>query len=270
MSQTQPRGTLLDLPLIEERYGWSFGIAVALHSLLLALFLIAPFLMPKMSIIQLGTGPGGGRAGDSYTVGVTDEPGGGAGLFKPATTQQPPVLPAEKPAKKEEATKAVPLPDTLPTKNKKKAADESTKAAKAAPAAASNQIPVADAKGTGAPGGGTRGSGSVAGDGVGISIGSGSGGVGDFWYARTVEARVGGNWTKPIGLQQRIEIIYSFMVGGDGRIYDIKLEKSCGNEALDLSAARAIRASNPLTVPPPELRGKLLQFTAVFAYPLDK
>jgi TonB family protein len=105
---------------------------------------------------------------------------------------------------------------------------------------------------------------------VGVSLGSGSGGVGDFWYARTVEARVGGNWTKPIGLQQRIEIIYSFMVGDDGRIYDIKLEKSCGNEALDLSAARAIRASNPLTAPPPELRGKLLQFTAVFAYPLDK
>jgi hypothetical protein len=90
MSQTQPRGTLLDLPLIEERYGWSFCIAVALHGILLTLLLVAPFLMPKMSILQMGTGPGGGRAGDSYTVGVTDEPGGGAGLFKPATPPKPP------------------------------------------------------------------------------------------------------------------------------------------------------------------------------------
>jgi hypothetical protein len=54
---------------------------------------------------------------------------------------------------------------------------------------------------------------------VGISLGSGSGGIGDFWYARAVETRIGGNWTKPIGLQQRIEIIYSFMVGDDGRIW---------------------------------------------------
>jgi TonB family protein len=110
----------------------------------------------------------------------------------------------------------------------------------------------------------------MSGTGVGISMGSGSGGMGDSWYARTVEARVGGNWSKPIGLQQRIEIIYSFLVGDDGRIYEIKLEKSSGNDALDLSAERAIRASNPLSVPPPELRGKLLQFTAVFVYPQDK
>jgi TonB family protein len=270
MNPTLPRGTLLDLPLIEERYGWAFCVALALHGLLAALFLIAPLLMPRQSIVQLGTGPGAGRAGDSYTVGVTDEPGGGAGLFKPATTPQPPVLPAEKAAKKEEPAKAVPLPDTLSPKNRKKAAEESTKTSKSAPNATSTQIPVADAKGTGAAGSGSRGSGSVTGTGVGVSIGSGSGGIGDSWYARTVEARVGGNWTKPIGLQQRIEIIYSFMVGDDGRIYDIKLEKSSGNEALDLSAERAIRASNPLTVPPPELRGKLLQFTAVFVYPQDK
>ncbi len=270
MSPTLPRGTLLDLPLLEERYGWAFFVAVVLHGLLVAFLFIAPFLMPRLPVVQLGTGPGGGSPGNSYTVGVTDEPGGGAGLFKPATTPQPPVLPAEKAAKKEEPAKAVPLPDTVVPKSKKKAAAESAKTAKSAPNASAAQIPVADAKGTGLPGSGSQGSGSVSGTGVGISIGSGSGGIGDSWYARTVEARVGGNWTKPIGLQQRIEIIYSFMVGDDGRIYDIKLEKSCGNDALDLLAARAIRASNPLTVPPPELRGKLLQFTAVFVYPQDR
>ena len=60
------------------------------------------------------------------------------------------------------------------------------------------------------------------------------------------------------------------MVGSDGRIYDIKLEKTSGNETLDLSAYRAILISNRLTPPPPELRGRPLQFMANFVYPPDK
>jgi TonB family protein len=270
MSQTPVRGTLLDLPLIEERYGWAFFVSLTLHCLLLAFFLTVPFLMPGRTIVQLGTGPGGGSGSQSYTVGVADDLGGGAGMFKPATSPQPPALPVEKAVKKEETSKAVPLPDTLSPKSKKKATDTAAKAAKEAPEEVSNRIPVADAKGQGGAGTGTQGSGGGIGSGIGISIGSGSGGVGDSWYARTVESRVGGNWSKPIGLLQRIEIIYNFMVGDDGRIYNIQKVKSCGNDALDLSAERAIRASNPLTAPPPELRGKLLQFTAQFAYPPDK
>lgn len=274
MGQTQPRGTLLELPLIEERYGGAFFVSISLHGLLLAFFLIAPLLMPRMSPIQIGTGPGGGSGGEAYTVGVADDLGGGAGLIKPAMTPQPPVLPVEKPAQKEmtkeEVSKAVPLPDTAAAKNKKKAAEASTKAAKPVPAAASNQIPVADAKGAGGAGGVAGGSGGGIGGGSGVSIGSGSGGVGDSWYARAVETRVGGNWSRPISIQQRIEIIYSFMVGSDGRIYDIKLEKTSGNDALDLSAYRAILLSNRLAIPPPELRGRPLQFMAKFVYPPDK
>jgi TonB family protein len=270
MSQTQPRGTLLDLPLIEERYGWAFFSSIALHGLVLGLFLLVPLLVPRASPIQIGTGPGGGRGGEAYTVGVADDFGGGAGLFKPATTAQPPVLPAEKAVKKEEPDKAVPLPNTLVAKTKKQAKEDAVKTSKAGVAAPSEQIPVADAKGTGASGSGARGAGAGAGNGVGISIGSGAGDVGGSWYARVVEARVGGNWSKPIGIQQRIEIVYSFMVGDDGRIYNVTMEKSSGNDALDLTAERAIRASNPLTVPPPDLRGKLLKFVAQFVYPPDK
>jgi TonB family protein len=85
-----------------------------------------------------------------------------------------------------------------------------------------------------------------------------------------VEARIGQAWIKPIDIQQRIEIVYSFTVGPDGRIEDIKKERSSGNEALDLTAERAIRASNPLAPPPPELRGRPLQFVCQFVYPPDK
>ena len=268
MTHTPPRGTLLELPLIEERYGRAFLTSVAFHGLLLIFFLVAPFIMPKASPIRIGTGPGGGSGSESYTVGIADDLGGGAGLIKPATTPQPPVLPVEKPAKKEvkkEDTnvKAVPLPD---------AATARKKAAKPVPAAASNQIPVADAKGAGGAGGVAGGSGGGIGSGVGVSIGAGPGGVGDSWYARVVEQRIGANWSKPVGPQQRIEIVYSFIVGSDGRIDidKITLEKSSGNDALDLTAKRAIYASNPLAQPPPELRGRPLQFVCQFVYPPDK
>ena len=272
MSPASLRGTLLDLPLIQERYGRSFLISIAIHLLLLAFFVTAPFFMPALSPTRLGTGPGGGSGGESYLVGVADNLGGGEGLIKPATTAQPPALPPEIPAAKEnkkaEAAKAVPMPDTVKPKSSKKA-PESTQAKKNA-AAASPVIPVAGAKGAGGSGGASGGSGGGIGGGLGVSIGSGSGGMFDSWYARAVEARIGQAWIKPIDAQQRIEIIYSFTVGSDGRISEIRKEKSSGNEALDLTAYRAIWASNPLAAPPPELRGRPLQFVCQFVYPPDK
>jgi len=272
MTRAAPRGTLLELPLIQERYGRAFLASVVLHGLLLIFFLMAPFFMPRLPPIQIGTGPGGGAGGESYIVGIADDLGGGAGLIKPATSPQPPALPVEKPAKKdtqkEALSKAVPLPDAA-AKNKKKAARESTKASKPVPATTSSMIPVAGAKGAGGSGGTAGGTGGGTGGGNGISIGSGSGGIGDSWYARVVEARIGQAWIKPIGTEQRIEIVYSFMVADDGRIYGIKKEKSSGNDALDRTALRAINAANPLAPPPPELRGRPLQFTCQFVYPPD-
>jgi TonB family protein len=85
-----------------------------------------------------------------------------------------------------------------------------------------------------------------------------------------VESRIGNAWIKPITAQTRIEIVYSFFVADDGRIYGTKLEKSSGNDALDLTALRAINSANPLAGPPPALRGRSLQFTCQFVYPPDK
>lgn len=271
MNAKSPPGTLLELPLIQERYAPAFVLSIVLHAFVLVFFITVPFLMPRPTPIQIGTGPGGGMGGESYTVGVIEDAGGGAGLFKPAMTPQPPAPPVETPAKKEitkEDAKAVALPGTV--KSKKKSPEPAATASKAAPGPPSKQIPDPDAKGAGGSGGGSRGSGGGIGGGIGISIGSGSGGFGDNWYARAVESRIGGNWSKPIGIQQRIEIAYSFIVNANGTISEITKVKSCGNEALDLSAERAIRAANPLTVPPPELRSRPLLFMAQFIYPPDK
>jgi TonB family protein len=267
-----PPGTLLELPLIEERYGWAAIASAAVHVLLVVFFIGVRILMPEPAIIQIGTGPGGGAGGESYTVGVSDDLGGGAGLFKAPTTPQPPAPPVEKPAKKEvkkEDVNAVALPDTA-SKTKKKAGEPAAKATKSAPVSSSHQIPDADAKGAGGTGGAARGAGRGAGDGIGISIGSGSGGIGDNYYARAVEARVGSNWSKPIGREQRIEIVYSFVVNPDGTITNPTLVKSSGDDSLDRTALRAILASNPLSVPPIELRGRPLLFMAQFVYPPDK
>lgn len=258
------RGTLLNIPLIEEKYGRCFAVSVGLHAALVLFAIFAPYLIPRSAPIRIGTGPGGGPGSDLYSVGIADDLGGGAGMFKPSLVPQPPALPAEKATKEEAKRDAVALPDTVAPKKARTQEGAATK--KPAPATDSNIIPTAPQPGAGGSGGLAGGSGGGRGGGQGVSIGSGSGGPGDSWYARVVESRIGSNWIRPApGI--RVEIIYSFFIATDGTIYGIKKEKSSGNEALDITAERAIRTSSPLTPPPPEFRGRPVQFLAQFVYP---
>ncbi len=255
------RGTLLDIPLVEERFGRAFLASALLHCIAALLVVFGARLFPEPRPIWIGTGPGGGTGGESYTVGVVDELAGGAGMTKPSLIPQPPALPEETRVKEQPKPAAVPIPDAAAAKKSRK------KAPTPAPAQPNNVIPTKAEPGAGGSGGISGGAGGGRGGGMGVSIGSGTGGWGDSWYARTVESRIGSNWIKPVDLGTRIEIVYSFMVGPDGRIYNIRKVKTSGNEALDLTAERAIRASNPLTPPPPELRGRPLEFAAQFIYP---
>ncbi len=265
MSHTPPRGTLLDIPLIQEKYPRAVLISIGLHVGLVLLIWLGPYLIPSMATVQLGTGPGGGVGGDTYDVGVVDDLGGGAGMFKPSVTPQPPALPEEKQIR-EEKKEAIALPDTVAPKKKPRPAESSQAGKKVAPQPDSNVIPTEPRPGAGGGGGRSGGSGGGRGGGVGISIGSGSGGEGDSWYARSVEARISNNWIRP-SPGVTVEIIYSFYIADNGAIYSITKEKSSGNDALDLSAERAIRASNPLAAPPPEMRGRPIKFVAQFIYP---
>jgi TonB family protein len=253
-------GILLNIPLVEERYGQSFFIALAIHAFA-ALFLFFGGFFYSSTPIRIGSGPGGGSGGDISTVGVVDELSGGAGMIKPSLTPKPPALQEEIPR---DVTKAIPLPKTVEPKKKK---NEPKPPQKEAPITQnSNVIPTAPEPGSGGVGGRSGGSGGGIGGGNGVSIGTGSGGFGDSWYARTVEARISSNWIRPPeGV--RVEITYSFYIAADGTINGIKQEKSSGRPDLDLTAERAIRASNPLAAPPPEFRGRLIQFVAQFIYP---
>ena len=275
MTKLPAHGTLLELPLFQEKYGPTFLYSIGIH-LAGALFLLfAPYLFPRPIPLVLGTGPGGG-GGAPYTVGVADDLGGGAGMFKPSLVPQPPALQEETPVPKETAVplpevsekKTVEKPDAVPLRNQaetKKAPPKKDKKE----VKDSRVIPTAPEPGAGGMGGATGGAGAGRGAGVGVSLGSGSGGFGDLWYARMVEQRIGSNWIRPSTEVGRIEIVYSFFITDNGTIRDIKKEKSSGNDLLDLTAERAIRASTspPLPPLPAQLRGRPVQFMAQFIHP---
>jgi TonB family protein len=251
---------ILTIPLIEERYGRAFVASIGIHGILALLILFGGYLLPS-SPVEFGTGRGGGTGGDISTVGVVEDFSGGTGMVKPSIVPKPPALLEKPPVEK---TKAIPLPGSLEPKKKKPYIKETAKAAQVSPK--SNVIPTAPEPGSGGIAGSSGGSGGGIGGGNGVSIGAGSGGFGDSWYARTVESRVSSNWIRP-SEGMHVEMVYSFYIAADGTIYGIKQEKSSGNSQMDLTAERAIRASNPLTPPPQEFRGRPIKFVAQFIFP---
>lgn len=250
-----------DVPPIEERYGFSFIFSFFLHCIAVLAFIYGGFILPSKIIVMGGGAGGGGNPGDLPSVGVVDDLSGGTGMIKPSITPKPPALP-DPPST--DYSKAIPLLNTVerkrPAPNDPKSMPNSI--------LKSNVIPVAPEPGSGGIAGGYRGTGGGLGSGSGISIGSGWGGFGDSWYARAVESRISANWLRPPE-GTRVEIIYSFYIASDGTVHDIKQEKSSGNPQIDLTAERAIRALqvDPLPPPPPEFRGKKIQFLAHFVHP---
>jgi hypothetical protein len=260
MANHSSHNSHLGIPLIEEKFGRSFLFSLGIHALVAAVLLYAGYLLPSAAII-IGSGPGGGTGGDTYTVGVVDDLSGGLGMVKPALVPQPPALLTAPPVK---ADKAIPLAGTLEPKRVKPTAKEITKAAKIDPK--SNVIPTEPEPGSGGIAGRSGGSGGGIGGGIGLSIGSGSGGFGNSYYARVVEGRISDNWVRPVeGV--RVDMIYSFYIAADGTIYGIKKEKSSGNPQMDMTGDRAIRSSSPLTPPPQEFRGRPIKFVAQFVHP---
>jgi TonB family protein len=246
---------------IEEKYSRAFVVSISIHVAVFLLVIFGPYLLPR-KVIQIGTGIGGGTGGDISTVGVIDELSGGAGMYKPSIKPTPPAL-EKKP--EEDKSKAIALPDTLERKIKKVPKTKKSPESKSA----ANIVPTPAEPGSGGAGGYSGGSGGGIGGGVGVSIGDGSGSFAGHWYILAVENRISKGWSKPPeGVH--VEIIYRFKIDAYGRIGDIYKEKSSGNPALDLMAERAIRSVNDLPPPPPEFRGRSIEFSANFVYPPEQ
>jgi TonB family protein len=294
MSRDHNRVTMLQIPLIEEKYGRSAMVSLAVHAAALLILVFGVRLFPQ-KVVLLGSGQGGGFGGeDIATVGVVDQFSGGAGMVKPSMVPAPPALvPApekEQPKTPEISETAIPIPAKIDAPKKKQPEPrpkskpeaktdpkpESRPAAKSTvkPAAKSkestpppgNTIPTEARPGSGGVAGSGAGSGGGIGGGLGISIGPGSGGIGDSWYAQAVERRISQQWIRPPE-GMRVDVTYSFFISAKGEIYDIKLEKSSGNAQIDSTALSAIRGANPLSAPPREFQGKAIQFVARFVHP---
>ena len=300
MNRNGNRVTMLQIPLIEEKYGRAAMVSFAVHCIALLVLIFGVRLFPQ-TVVHLGSGQGGGIGGaDIATVGLVDQFSGGAGMYKPSMVPQPPALvptPAETAQPKTPVIDdiAIPLPDRVdPPKPKPPAAKtepkpepktEAKPKAEAKPAAkpaakttakpkestqpTGNAIPVEARPGSGGVAGTGAGSGGGIGGGSGISVGTGSGGVGDSWYAQVVERRISEGWSRPPE-GMRVDVTYSFYVTETGRIYNIRLEKPSGNPLIDQTAQRAINAANPLSKPPREFLGNAIQFVVRFVHPPDQ
>ena len=246
---------------VKEKYSRSFIVSISIHVAVFLFLIFGQYLFPR-KVIEIGTGMGGGTGGDISTVGVVDELSGGAGMVKPFLVPKPPAL-EEKPV--ESKSEAIPVPDTVERRIKRPS--QSQKSPKEKPI--TNLIPTPAEPGSGGAGGTSGGSGGGVGGGIGVSIGDGSGGLGDHYYARTVEQRISKNWVyPPEGI--RVDIIYRFYIDDLGKIRGIQKEKSSGYPELDGMAERAIRSIKDLPLPPAEFRGSLIQFRVHFVYPPDQ
>jgi len=275
------KNTILNGRIDEGSYWPTVLKSLGLHLLLVTVVVVIPWLFPGIMLTPGSGGGGGGENEGIISVGLTDSLGG-AGNYKPSPVVQPPAVDLPKPEPKKPEPNAIPIEDPLarPKKEKKeKAAPPDRTAARATPEeqkvknaakVPAHYVPTPTGPGTGGIPGLAAGA-----QGVGIGMGDGSGtgggsGIGDSWYARQVEKRIGSNWLRglvgsvPPG---KFTAKVTFQVLDGGNIVHVNMEKSSGVPSLDDSAKRAIAASNPLTPLPPELRGKPVKFTALFEYP---
>jgi hypothetical protein len=250
------RNTLLEIPLIEERYVRFFFLSIIFHGFLIFLVLFSGYLFQDKVHILGPNGPMGGGPGDIPAVGIADrktvEGFGGLGMFKPSPVPQPTVR--ERP--NGENKDFVPIPSKLATKE--------TKSKVTPPPNETSQIPVDSAPGKGGVPQPKSGSGGGSGGGVGPAIGEGSGGGGNSLYERALYERLNQNWVRPA--VDHVEIVYSFYISANGTLYNIKKEKSSGNAAWDLTVEIVLESfnRNPLPPPPPEL--SRTKFVAPFKY----
>ncbi len=88
--------------------------------------------------------------------------------------------------------------------------------------------------------------------GVGTGAGSGDGGLSGFpfaFYLQRVRDKISSNWFQSLVVGQvtgQFRVTIFFQILRDGRVTNVQVEESSGISSLDLSAQRAVYASNPM------------------------
>ena len=77
-------------------------------------------------------------------------------------------------------------------------------------------------------------------------------------YFRELDEKIRSNWTVPAlteGEREKLMVRIRIVIEQDGRVSQVRMEKTSGNTFFDDSVRRAINKASPLPVPPDQLRG---------------
>ena len=77
-------------------------------------------------------------------------------------------------------------------------------------------------------------------------------------YFRLLDEKIRSNWTVPalaVGEKETLMVQLRIVIEKDGRVSQVRMEKTSGNPYFDDSVRRAINKASPLPVPPEQLRG---------------
>jgi TonB family protein len=261
--------------LEEGEYKRSTIVSFVGHVVILLFFTFGTGLLPSAEPLKIGLGTGGGQADDYVSVGLSGDLGGGEGMYKPPVTPRPDFVPPPEETEAAAEPEVQEPDDTVfddtqakPKQTEPQPVPRQSSQEEKRPSEGLIQREPEPGKGTSS--GASSGTGGGFGTGRGVTIGSGTDeGEIESWYIRQVEQRVGRNWLQTsLGrLERRVAAVAGFTVQPDGRITEVRLEKSSGISSVDLAVQRAIQASNPLPRLPYELRGRTVRFQAVFEYP---
>ena len=84
-------------------------------------------------------------------------------------------------------------------------------------------------------------------------------------YYNSIWSLIKSNWVIPEYLKGRgLVVVIGLKVGRDGKVKDLKIEKSSGNKVFDDCAVKAIRASEPFPPLPKEIKGEYLDLGVIF------
>jgi protein TonB len=249
----------VDLVLAERRHRG--GRAGRLLSLATASTLHAALL----AVLVFGPSAGAGRETPPEYVAVQIVPAQALGVPEPPPRPQPrpaapPPAPPEPPAPKPEAETPEPPPrpaEAMPPVERR------PRERRPPPAAA----PQAEAPAPAEAGPAAR-EGSPTGSPTGLSaMGAAVAGLDnpDFTYGYYVEqmlALIRAQWVRP-PLGGGIEAVLHFEIGRDGRIAEVRIERSSGYSSFDLAALRAVQSASPLPPLPQSYRQGSLGVTLI-------
>ncbi|MEM0951718.1 MAG: TonB family protein [Cyanobacteria bacterium P01_H01_bin.74] len=84
-------------------------------------------------------------------------------------------------------------------------------------------------------------------------------------YIAELQRRIRRNWTPPVEDRSKRVVAY-FVIGRDGRLLSLRIDRSSGSVAADNAALSAVRASAPFRQLPPNFRGRSIPVQFIFDY----